>query len=220
MDQRRRLSRYYTQVGLMEHAAVAAFARLAMQLMSLGAPSELVELAIQAQRDEVGHARFAFGLATELAGIPVGPGALSIEGSLDNMSIEHIAYTTVVEGCVGETIAALEAAELSERAATPTLHALLGQIARDETMHAQLAWKVVTWLLEVGCASVRHAVIQGFHDALLRPRSERETCLDDTPHGALDNELADEIRIQAQDRIVAPAARSLGIEIFEFNRAA
>ena len=71
----------------MEHAAVAAFARLAMQLISFGAPSELVELAIQAQRDEVGHARLAFGLASELAGTPVGPGALSIDGSLDNVSL-------------------------------------------------------------------------------------------------------------------------------------
>ncbi len=219
-DQRERLSKYYAQVGLMEHAAVAAFARLAMQLMSLGAPSELVELAIQAQRDEIGHARLAFGLATELASVPVGPGALLIEGSLDNVNLEHIAYTTVVEGCVGETIAALEAAELKERASTPTLRGLLDQIALDESRHAHLAWKVVVWLLKVGGASTRHAVSRGFHDALLRTRSERDTCFDDTPYGALDNDLADEVQLYALREIIAPAAASLGIELLEFNRAA
>jgi len=180
----------------------------------------LVELAIQAQRDEVGHARLAFGLASELAGTPVGPGALSIDGSLDNVSLEHVAHTTVVEGCVGETIAALEAAELKERAVNSELGNVFEQIAGDEAMHAQLAWRVVAWLLEVGGTPVRAAVHRGFHDALLRPRIARRAAPEDSPYGALDDELAGEVRNQVLNEIIAPVANSLGIEILEFNRAA
>jgi hypothetical protein len=87
-------------------------------------------------------------------------------------------------------------------------------------MHAQLAWKVVAWLLQVGGASVRGAVTRAFDDAMLRPRSERNALRDDAPYGALDNELADDIRIQAQDKIISPAARSLGIEVVALNLAA
>ncbi len=218
--QRERLSEYYQQVALMEHASVAAFARLTMQLMSLGAPAELVELAVAAQRDETAHARLAFGLASELAGVKMGPGALSIEGAFADSSPAHMAFTAVVEGCVGETIAALEAAELSTRVTQPELRALLEQIARDESEHARLAYQVVAWLLEVGGAEVKQAVEQGFQAALDRSTVPRRIKPEDANFGALDNELAAEVRHHAVRQIVVPAAAALGVRCSPLAQAA
>ena len=219
-EQRERLFEHYRQVALMEHASVAAFARLSLQLMSLGAPSELVRLSIQAQGDELEHARLAFGLANELSPIPLGPGALSIEGALDETSIEHIAFTAVIEGCVGETVAAAEATEASARAANPGLRALFERIARDETRHAELSYRVVSWLLEVGGASVRRAVARGFQAAIECSPAARRTKQEDANFGALDAALADEVRTQALRQIVTPAAAHLGFGVAVLARAA
>ena len=57
-----------------EHASVPAFSRLALTLMSLGAPARLVEAAHRAALEEIAHARIAFTLAAAYAGAPVAPG--------------------------------------------------------------------------------------------------------------------------------------------------
>jgi len=219
-EQRKRLANYYRQVALMEHASVAAFARLSLQLMALGAPPELIQASIHAQADEVEHARFAFGLTSELSADSVGPGGLTIEGALDDLSVEQIAFTAVIEGCVGEAVAAAEASELCARADNQELKSLLDRIARDELRHAQLAYRVVAWLLKEGGEAVQRAVAGAFRVAQDRPAAPRDALLADVPFGALDQELADEVRKQTWTKIIAPAAASLGIDVTRQARAA
>lgn len=67
---------FWTRVGLMEHASVAAFSRFSLQLMALGAPSDLLQKSHEAAADEIRHARDAFALAGHYAGRPVGPGVM------------------------------------------------------------------------------------------------------------------------------------------------
>jgi hypothetical protein len=49
---------------------------------------------------------------------------------------------------VGETVAALEAAEGAAQALDPAIRTTLAAIARDEARHAELAWDFVAWALE------------------------------------------------------------------------
>ncbi|HEY5955434.1 MAG TPA: ferritin-like domain-containing protein, partial [Polyangiaceae bacterium] len=110
-EQAARLGQHYSMIAQMEHAAVAAFARLLLELIGQGAPADLIERVILAQADEARHAKLAFGLASELLGKNIGPGSLPLTDAKLGASLEELAYNTVLEGCVGETIAALEAAE-------------------------------------------------------------------------------------------------------------
>jgi hypothetical protein len=142
-----RLAEYWTSIGLMEHASVAAFARFTLQLLSLGAPMELVRDAGAAQADETRHAVMAFALASSYAGMQVGPGPLDLTGVLERESVEHILRTTIREGCLGETFAAVEAGEAARRATVPGVKTTLEAIAADESEHAALAWRVVQWIL-------------------------------------------------------------------------
>jgi hypothetical protein len=140
----------WTRIGLLEHASVAAFARFALQLLALGAPPELLEMCQQAMQDELRHTRLAFGLASAYAAKPVGPGPLSLAGALDNPSedlLAHVAMTTLLEGCIGETIAALGAREGATYAKDPHVQQVLSEIAADEERHAELAWRFLDWAL-------------------------------------------------------------------------
>ena len=125
------LAERWTQIGLMEHASIAAFARFALQLLAVGAPPGLVRASQESMGDETEHARLAFAVASAYAGSPVGPGALAIDGSLDGFDVAQLVATLLREGCIGETVAAIEAREALERAMDPAVRAVLETIARD-----------------------------------------------------------------------------------------
>lgn len=142
------VSQHFAHAGRMEHASIAAFARFALELLALGAPVELVELTNAAQVDETRHARLCFRLAEVYGGAPIGPGPLDLSGSLLGSALEGIVAGALVEGCIGETLAALEARESARRATCPALARLLTSIAEDEERHAELAYRFVRWALE------------------------------------------------------------------------
>jgi hypothetical protein len=157
--ERAALAEHWTTMGQMEHASIAAFARFSLQLLSLGAPPELVEACTQALADETTHAKLCFGLASAYAGRAIGPGPLDVSGSLQVTSLGDIVELVIAEGCFGETSAALEALEAAYSAADPVIVAAYSQIARDEQRHAELAFRFVRWALErePGVVSVRIA---------------------------------------------------------------
>ena len=138
----------WIEMGLAEHASVASFARFILELLALGAPASLVSAAIEAMKDEVEHARLCFGVAKHWSGKPVGPGRLDISSVLeDDVSHERIVHSTIVEGCVGETIATRVASAAHELTEDDQIRAVLARIAADEGRHAELAWRFVSWAL-------------------------------------------------------------------------
>jgi hypothetical protein len=146
--ERQALAEHWTRMGQMEHASIAAFARFALQLLSLGAPPELIEECTSALADETAHAKLCFEIASAYAGRSIGPGPLNVAGSLDVTSLGDIVDLVMVEGCFGETNAALEALEAAGVAGDPVIAAAYARIAADEQRHAELAFRFVRWALE------------------------------------------------------------------------
>jgi hypothetical protein len=145
---RQQLAAEWTRLGLMEHASIAAFARFALQLLQLGAPPEFIQATTQALADETEHARLAFGLASRFAGASIGPGPLCLDHALGEQDLASIVRCTFIEGCIGETVAALEARIAGETTSDPSIQGVLLEITHDEQRHAELAWRFVQWALE------------------------------------------------------------------------
>jgi hypothetical protein len=212
---RERLSLAWTEIGLMEHASIAAFARFQLQLLQLGAPVALIEATNQALVDETEHAKLCFALASRYAGAPVGPGSLPMAGALGASSLHEIVLNTVLEGCVGETVAALEAAEAAAHASDPVVREVLQKIHSDELRHSQLAWRFVAWALERGSDDLRTAVREAF--ARLAAEAQQGRCQDasdhETPtlleHGVISDSLRASIRSVALQEVVLPCAQQL-----------
>ena len=148
-----------------EHASIAAFARFTLQLMSLGAPADLVERSNAATSDETLHAKLAFTIASAYAGRDVGPGRLDVRGALEGGSLEEILINVIREGCIGETVAAVEAAEALEHAVDPMVRDALARISKDELRHADLAWQFVRWAIESGDEDLRRVARREFEAA-------------------------------------------------------
>jgi hypothetical protein len=209
------VARGWLEQALMEHASVAAFARFSLQLLSLGAPAELVAESAAALQDEIVHARDCFGLARRYSEADLGPGPLALSGTLEAEDLCAVVLGTIAEGCVGETVAALEAAEALAHCSDEPARAVLERIAADETRHAQLAWRFVAWALAQGPASLRDEVGAAFAREL--------SCLGSSPtpigpialerrllcYGLLGQSLRCSLRRRVLAEIIAPCAAAL-----------
>jgi hypothetical protein len=208
------LAAHYTEVALMEHASVAAFARFVLELLSVGAPLDLVEGAGEAMRDELRHTQICFGLASAYAGAPMGPGPLDTTGALEPVSFEARLTTAFLEACVGETVAALQAAEAAARATDPAVSSALGRIAEDEMRHAALGFRFVRWAL--GTLSVERRAAMGAEllDAVEKERSFDAPAVASCDqssliaHGLLPDKELRLVRSAALDEIVVPCMRA------------
>lgn len=139
---------HYTDWALAEHASIASFARFTLQLLAVGAPSELVARAIDAMADETRHARFGFGLVRALSGRELHPGSLEMDHALEgHTDLESVLRLVVREGMIGETLAALEVRAAAELAEPPALRAALATIADEESRHAELAYAFAAWAI-------------------------------------------------------------------------
>lgn len=147
--------------ALAEHASVAAFTRVSMQLLAVGAPPELLDGAHRAAMDEVRHARQCFTLASMYGARWEAPGALAPD-ALRAAICERpaIAREALLEGCLGEGVAAAVARASSETAEDPVVKGVLTAVADDETHHCELAWKILAWCLETGGAATADAVAE------------------------------------------------------------
>lgn len=153
----------WLRMAQLEHASVAAFARLTLELMACGAPADLLAAVQQAALDEVGHAEGCFAVAARLSGVVASPGPLPFgEPIAPRGDLVALAASAVREGCLGETLGAALAAEQAAQATDPEIRALLTRIAEDEARHAALSWRIVAWAMAAGGAPVRAAVAAAF----------------------------------------------------------
>lgn len=142
-----------------EHASIAAFAGQMLDLVRTGAPANLLAATARAGRDEIRHARECFALAAHHLGESQCPGPLVHQPASD-ASLEDIACALFLEGCVGETIAALTAGRAAKQARCAGTRKVLQTIAEDEAQHAALAWQTLAYLFARGQEPVVEAVAQ------------------------------------------------------------
>jgi hypothetical protein len=167
----RALSQAWLADAQLEHASIAAFARLTLELLQLGAPPELVSASQAASLDEVRHARRCFALGSRFSGERLGPGRLDLSGDLLELGLERLVETTFEEGCVGETLAALIAGQARANASDPDVIAALDEIAHDEAAHAALAWQIIAWAIDRGGHRIEAALRRALNRALQRERA-------------------------------------------------
>jgi hypothetical protein len=213
---------HFARAGLMEHASVAAFARFALDLLALGAPANLVRDSQGALGDEIEHAKLCFGLASAFAGRPIEPGPLPMDGVEIGGAFLDVVKTAIDEACIGETIAAAEAAEAAAHASRPAVRASLARIADDERRHAELGFRFLGWALERARPDERRAIASYFRERAeaalaecfteVEPPRRAEELLRE---GVLSASLERRVRRAALAEVVVPIARTLAAEALE-----
>jgi hypothetical protein len=167
-------------------------------------------------QDEVGHAQDCFALARRYADSDVGPGPLALEGALEESDATAIVVGTVREGCVGETLAALEAAEALQHCDDAAARRVLERIVVDETRHAELAWRFVAWALQTASGTPRGTELRNLVQATFAAElataaggSIGELDREMARHGVLSMPVRQALRARALRDVVAPCAAAL-----------
>jgi hypothetical protein len=139
-------------------SSVWTFLRLAAELAAVGAPDDLIAMALDAADDEVRHAGMC---ARAAGGVELTPLPMSCAQprfvARSPRALEMLASEAWLEGCLNEGAAA-EEARLASQAAEGTVSRMLAAIARDEHRHAELSWAVLAWLFEVAPAIASRAI--------------------------------------------------------------
>lgn len=199
---------HWLEVAALEHASVGSFARFTLQLLALGAPGELLARAQRAALDEVHHAELAYSLASALGAGDRAPGPMPLAAAPIASSLEQVVEALVIEGCVGETLGAIEALVRAE-SARPEIAAVLRLVADDERRHAELAWSTLAWL------RARHGqlVVSSAGRALELARRTLELTPEASPGrpelGVLDARELSGLHRQSYARAVLPIAAEL-----------
>jgi hypothetical protein len=195
-----------------------------MELLAFGAPSELVAETVSAIEDERQHAQICFALASEYGDQAIGPAGLDVEGALEAPSLARSLATAVREGCIGETVAALEAAELASHASDPVLVKVLERIAADERRHSELAWKFAHWAV---CQKPALASVLERELGLVRAELESYVPGTQSPHaqelaraGVLPESLRAAVRDAGLRQIVEPGLGGMIEYVRSTGRAA
>ncbi|MBI3505209.1 MAG: ferritin-like domain-containing protein [Proteobacteria bacterium] len=158
------LAARWRENGRTEHASVAAFARLTLDLMALGAPPDLIESANRDARDEIRHTELCFSLAKALDGGDGSPGAFPEAQDAPTLSrnravaLAKLAVDSLVDGALNEGLSARLIGRLVGRCRVAGIRAMLRELAADEGRHCAHGWDVVEWCLKESGAPVANAL--------------------------------------------------------------
>ena len=208
---RKEVIAHWKKAAQEEHASIASFSRLTMQLMSIGAPPALISSSIRAQGDELSHAKACLHVVSLLSGTAYGFDSLEIAGhTTKEPTKRQVLMDSIIEGCVNETLAAAEAAYLAENAVHPKIRKVLAAIAKDEEQHAALGWGIVAWILKEDPSLVSTAqevfaqVAQQWEARLVHLRGEERIA-----YGELSLEKARQLHKYIWSDVILPCAESL-----------
>ena len=131
-----------------EHAAVAAFLRLAAELEAVHAPDVLIADARRAAEEEVEHARLCLQRAADLSGQTLHLDQISTRprdlGSRPD-ALRTLLVESFEDGVLNEGAAAVQAFVEAHSASDPTDRVVQARIATEELGHARLAGRIVAW---------------------------------------------------------------------------
>jgi hypothetical protein len=200
---------WWLQAARMEHASVASFSVCSLDLMRFGAPPDLLAATHRAALDEIEHARICFALASRYHAADLGPAPMPTLHPSAATTLADFAEALFREGCIGETLAAVDAAARLALARDPVVREALQTIVTDESEHAALAWRTLGWLL----TQDTDGQIQTRLAAILDEETQRWTAPSpSTPppaaavaHGLLDAETRARTLARALDNVVRPS---------------
>lgn len=187
------LGRWFARAAANEAASVASFRRLTAEL-GKDRRFEWARARLRgAAREEIRHARWMDHWAAKF-------GARRVRRPIDpptDRTLLEIAVENAVEGCVGETFAALVNARQALRATSAEMRSLFESVAVDEASHAELAWSLHWRFVSALAPEERCAVIHALRAAILR-LSE-------------DGAAGDDLSVKARTTLGVPDRRESGL---------
>jgi hypothetical protein len=155
-DLRGNIGEFWRQTGRTEYASVVAFLRLAMDLIAVGSPPNLVLDATNDALDEMRHAQNCFAIAQAFDGNTMRPAAFPVPAKGTRLfhgrllSLCRIGISAIIDGALYESVSARTMAKMSKKCDDENLRQKLKEIAEDEFRHSAHGWDIANWCIVEG----------------------------------------------------------------------
>ncbi len=134
----RALDEYRSQVGFTEFLA---------EVTELGCSYDILTAAVRLVRDEARHVELCRRMVAALGGDDLVPGTPHYVHSDKSLPLfERVLATTVASLCVGETFSVAFLVASRDHATHALSRVALEQLAKDESIHSQLGWRLLPML--------------------------------------------------------------------------
>ena len=155
------VQQWLSRAAQSERSSVQSFLLLAKELEYHGAPCDLIDRLRTAAREEVVHARMMHHLCIENdVSIPKCQDSI-----LPKRGLFEIALENVVEGCVHERYAALQAHYQACNVQEERLRSIFSRIAHEETGHTALAEDLHIWFMSQLSKEEQSSVLRAKNEA-------------------------------------------------------
>jgi len=101
-----------------------------------------------------------YALASAYSGSAIDPGNYDTHTVTVAADLKELVVSTIKEGCIEETISALDAQDEAENEEDPVVQKVLRQIAVEEGHHTAFAYKVIKWAVGESLAAGNQSLFQ------------------------------------------------------------
>lgn len=204
--------------------AARVYERLALSLLALDAPRDLVRAARVASANKEVHVRLCVEIAAACAGRPLDADALGADQPAEPFADLVAATLELVKtGCIGATVGSMAARAAAENCTDLVIRRALRRIVVDDTRHAGFSWSCLKWVLGGGALAAGDTFLAQAVRAALEEEQTSSTIPSPARHVAHERWLGEHGRLSARARaavslttlrdVVVPCARALLDEI-------
>ena len=133
--------------ALDEYRSQVAFTEFLGEVTDLGCSHDILSASVRLVRDEARHVEICRRMVLALGGdarIPGEPGW--VRSDREAPLLDRVLTTTLASLCIGETLSVALLVKSRDVATFPVAKAALEQLAKDESIHSQLGWRLLPML--------------------------------------------------------------------------
>jgi hypothetical protein len=145
-----------------EWASINAFADLVQQLVCCNAPKRLIKRAKKAMDDEFRHTVLCAGIASKIFGNSVHLPQINENRRIPlpgKEGLSRLALESWFDGCLNEGIAAERLKYRAQDEQDEDALSALIEIIYDELEHAELAWDILDWCIQMGDKDIQETLL-------------------------------------------------------------
>ncbi len=203
---------YWLESSISEHTSIASFNKHSLELISLGAPSNLLIRCNQAAIDEIVHAVLCMSVVSSVSGKQLSDPVTNVANLLPSQpTAKEVMLSVIYDGCINETLAAYSAKVVANRTKEPNIKKIIEKIDMEEMTHALLAFDTLDWIISKH-PELKEVCINTFESYLNTPRNF-DTKFDTIPsiedYGVITKQIKEKAYKLALSKLIGPRLHAI-----------
>ena len=203
---------YWLESSVSEHTSIASFNKHSLELISLGAPSNLLIRCNQAAIDEIIHAVLCMSVVSSVSGKHLSDPVTNVANLLPSQPTpKEVMLSVIYDGCINETLAAYSAKVVAKCTKEPNIKKIIEKIDMEEMTHALLAFDTLDWIISK-YPDLKELCINTFESYLNKPHNfdtKFDTIVSIEQYGVITKQIKEKAYNIATKKLILPRLHTI-----------